>query len=585
MNKAPNSALVFAPLSPHPIPSQQLQRQHLTPSHQPPFPTGTHALLGKDVKFKDLGLLVVDEEQRFGVRQKERMKILSNGVDVLTLSATPIPRTLQMSLSGIRDTSTIRTPPPMRLPIKTELIIYDTEKIAEAIKKELARGGQCYYVVPRISLIEAELANLHRHLPDLRVLVAHGRLGRGLAEANVAAFAEGKADVLLATTVIENGLDIPSVNTIIVVNANNFGMSSLYQLRGRVGRSNKQAYAYLCYPKDSMVSFDAQRRLSAMEDLTSLGSGFDIANRDLEIRGAGSIFGVEQSGVAGKVGYDLYMRMLRKAIKKMKGLSVTPVARTQTFLPNNEGDIDAGKNRFSLPADYIPDDKTREDEEWAARLAETSSRLVEVTKSWQERFGDLPEGVKVAAKNLHLHACTRILGIDEIHLDDNTGDAILRAPGLRPRHWREIRAELKATGVKIGKSLEAVFPVNTMAEEGEDEVEEEDGWDELDEEETRDTDGEAIEEGSWENAAAFVVRDVGKLEEGKRADRILKLLLPIANAVAKRKALDEAASLKETEMREKKLKEEREALGPRKNRKGLYILDPKEGLENTGSFS
>ena len=257
---------------------------------------GTHALLSSGLNYKDLGLLVVDEEQRFGVKQKERLKIICNGVDVLTLSATPIPRTLQMSLSGIRDTSTIRSPPPMRKPTITHVQEYNKDTIRDAIALELERGGQCFYVVPRIAQLEEAEKTIYELFPDIRIIQAHGRMPRGGAEQNVAAFAEGDYDVLLATTVIENGVDIPSVNTILINNAQSFGMSTLYQLRGRVGRSSLQGYAYFLHKEDAITEQSAMR-LQAMADLHELGSGFDVANRDLEIRGAGSLLGTEQSGI------------------------------------------------------------------------------------------------------------------------------------------------------------------------------------------------------------------------------------------------------------------------------------------------
>ena len=289
---------------------------------------GTHALLSNDLRFKDLGLLVVDEEQRFGVKQKERLKLISSGIDVLTLTATPIPRTLQMSLSGIRDTSTIKSAPPMRKPTITYVQDFSDEMVYDAIQREIGRAGQCYYVVPRISMLADAEALMTKLFPTLRIIQAHGRMQRGGAEENVAKFAEGDYDVLLATTVIENGVDIPSANTIIVQNSQAFGMSTLYQLRGRVGRSDKQGYAYFLHREESITE-QAALRLQAIGELSGLGSGFDVANRDLEIRGAGSLLGSEQSGMAAKVGFDLYMRMLKKSIRKLRGLDL-PIEEIQT---------------------------------------------------------------------------------------------------------------------------------------------------------------------------------------------------------------------------------------------------------------
>ena len=347
---------------------------------------GTHAILSKGVEFRNLGLVVIDEEQRFGVKQKERLKVISSGVDVLTLSATPIPRTLQMSLSGVRDTTTIRTPPKGRVPVKTTVCKMDYDAIGTAVKNELNRGGQAFVVVPRICMINDALEMLESQVPGIRVCIAHGRMGRGQAEENVGMFAQGGADVLLATTVIENGIDIPSVNTMIVMKADVFGMSTLYQLRGRVGRSNVQAYAILMYDNQANggVSQAAMLRLKAMEDLQELGSGFDVASRDLEIRGAGSLFGVEQSGMAGKVGFDLYMRMLRKAIKKLGGLRLPFAVNTDLDLGNGEGSI-MGNNAFGIPKSYIEDEDENSRMVGEARLAEDTDELVRLTSEWKEK--------------------------------------------------------------------------------------------------------------------------------------------------------------------------------------------------------
>jgi transcription-repair coupling factor (superfamily II helicase) len=357
---------------------------------------GTHALLSFGIEFKDLGLLVVDEEQRFGVKQKERLKLICNGIDVLTLSATPIPRTLQMSLSGIRDTSTIRSPPPMRKPTITYVQEFDKTLIREAISRELDRGGQCFYVVPRIAQLDEAEKVIKDLFPRIRVVQAHGRMARGAAEDNVAAFAEGSYDVLLATTVIENGVDIPSVNTIIIQNAQAFGMSTLYQLRGRVGRSNLQGYAYFFHQEESITEQSAMR-LQAMADLHELGSGFDVANRDLEIRGAGSLLGTEQSGMAATVGFDLYMRMLKKSIRKLRGLDLPMVPRTNVLLPDGEGSLEIAESSdgtvahaFEIPPSYLKDSNERKIQEGSARLAENTEQLVKLTNQWKKKYGPLP---------------------------------------------------------------------------------------------------------------------------------------------------------------------------------------------------
>jgi transcription-repair coupling factor (superfamily II helicase) len=257
---------------------------------------GTHQLLGKGVQFKDLGLLVVDEEQRFGVNQKERIKSLRTQVDVLTLSATPIPRTLYMALSGVREMSLITTPPPSRRPIKTHLAAFDGDMVRTAIRQELDRGGQVFYVVPRVEGIEETAAKIREMIPGVRLAIAHGQMPEGELESTMLSFSTNEADVLVCTTIIESGLDIPRVNTILVEDAQKFGLSQLYQLRGRVGRAGIQAHAWLFYPKRSQLSDAARQRLRAIQEFTQLGSGYQLAVRDMEIRGVGNLLGAEQSG-------------------------------------------------------------------------------------------------------------------------------------------------------------------------------------------------------------------------------------------------------------------------------------------------
>lgn len=279
---------------------------------------GTHAILSKKgVDWHNLGLLVVDEEQRFGVTQKERVKALTNNIDVLTLTATPIPRTLQLSLSGMRDLSTLETAPVGRKEVKTEVLAQDDDKIREAILFEVGRGGQVFFVVPRISRIEGISELLHRLVPDVRVAVAHGR--QKDVEERILSFADNNADVLVSTTLIENGLDLPNANLIIITEPQMFGLAELYQLRGRVGRSPRYATALFMYPQNTSMTYDAVRRLSAIQELSSLGSGLELANRDLEIRGAGNLFGSKQSGVVGKVGHEVYLALLREALEEAKG--------------------------------------------------------------------------------------------------------------------------------------------------------------------------------------------------------------------------------------------------------------------------
>ena len=565
---------------------------------------GTHALLSSGMNFKDLGLLVVDEEQRFGVKQKERLKLICNGIDVLTLSATPIPRTLQMSLSGIRDTSTIRSPPPMRKPTVTYVQEYNKKFVYEALSTEFARGGQCFYVVPRIAQLEEAEKVMTELFPDVRIIQAHGRMPRGGAEDNVAAFAEGKYDVLLATTVIENGVDIPAVNTIIINNAQAFGMSTLYQLRGRVGRSNKQGYAYFLHKEDAITEQSAMR-LQAMADLHELGSGFDVANRDLEIRGAGSLLGTEQSGMAAKVGFDLYMRMLKKSIRQLRGLDLPMVPRTNVLLPGDEGSLEIGETEdgavthaFNIPRTFIPDDKERSLQEGAARLAESTNQLVEITNDWKNAYGPIPPELQVKLKTLHLHACTRTLGIDLVGFIDNgdgdgTKDCVLRSPGLRPRHIVHISQFLPR---KLPtKGIDAVFPAR-FAKTEEDVVmkggetidisipepkkqgdeDEEEEWDALDDEEVEAMKEissamflKSLDEVDIEDYPRFVVRGMSNIKKGSRVDALLRVLLPASKVVNQKQNADKekarvAAELREKREAMKKQKKEQDALTSRR---------------------
>jgi len=538
---------------------------------------GTHALLSRDMAYKDLGLLVVDEEQRFGVKQKERLKVIYDGIDVLTLSATPIPRTLQMSLSGIRDTSTLRSPPPMRKPTITYVQDFNKDIVKLAIQQELDRGGQCYYVVPRIALLDDAEEMILECFPDIRVIQAHGRMGRTTAEDNVSDFAEGGYDVLLATTVIENGVDIPTVNTIIIQDSQNFGMSTLYQLRGRVGRSDLQGYSYFLHREESITE-QAAMRLQAIGELNELGSGFDVANRDLEIRGAGSLLGTEQSGVAMRVGFDLYMRMLKKSIRQLRGLDLPLVPRTNIILPKNQGSLsgDNASSLLSIPEDYMPDENERMTAESSARLAESSAKLVQLTNEWKKAYGAMPASLQTKLKTLHLHASTRRLGIDLIGLVDNgdgTTDCIMRSPGLRPRHLGLI-LPLLPKGLPV-RGVDVVFPERFAKVDGVDEVQggkkvdlkgllddpslddDSDNWDALDEEEIeamKDISSafevKSMDDVDVEQYPRFVMKDFGT--GGKAVDRILQVLLPYAKVVLEKQESDKDSAKAAAELRERR---------------------------------
>jgi transcription-repair coupling factor (superfamily II helicase) len=365
---------------------------------------GTHQLLGKGTRFKQLGLLVVDEEQRFGVNQKEKIKALRKDVDVLTLSATPIPRTLYMSLSGVREMSLITTPPPLRRPIKTHLAARDEEAVRSAIRQELDRGGQVFYVVPRVEGIEDVAAQLREMLPGLKLLVAHGQMPEGELESAMVAFNAGEADVMLCTTIIESGLDIPRVNTILVEDAHRFGLAQLYQLRGRVGRSGIQAHAWLFYPGDASLSEAARQRLRAIQEFAQLGSGYQLAMRDMEIRGVGNLLGVEQSGQMEAIGFDLYMEMLQECLAEIQGQDIPAVDDTQIDLPVTA----------FIPADWI----TENDEKMAAyrAAADCSSReaLVELAAGWTDRYGTLPAPVQSLLQLMELKLVARRCGFSRI---------------------------------------------------------------------------------------------------------------------------------------------------------------------------
>ena len=344
---------------------------------------GTHRLLSGDVKFKDLGLLVIDEEQRFGVEHKEKIKKIKANVDVLTLSATPIPRTLHMSLTGLRDMSVIEEPPEDRYPVQTYVMEQDDSLLAGAINRELARGGQVYVVYNRVRGINRVADDIRRLAPGAVVAAAHGQMGERALEDTMIEFSEGRINILVATTIIESGLDIPNVNTLIVLDADRFGLSQLYQLRGRVGRSNVMAYAYLFYKKDKVLSEIAQKRLRAIREFTEFGSGFRIAMRDLELRGAGNILGAEQSGHMLSVGYELYCKLVDEVVAELKGRPPEEVpvqADTQ---------VELGVSAF-LSERYVSDEDTRLSMYKRISEIENDADRLEVEDELLDRFGDLP---------------------------------------------------------------------------------------------------------------------------------------------------------------------------------------------------
>jgi len=345
---------------------------------------GTHRVLSSDVKFKNLGLLIVDEEQRFGVTHKEKIKQLKKDVDVLTLTATPIPRTLHMSLVGIRDMSILDVPPVDRLPIQTYVLEHNDEIIREAISRELARDGQVYYVYNRVNGIDEVADKVAKLVPEANVAYAHGQMNERTLEKIMFEFISGEIDVLVSTTIIETGLDISNVNTIIIDDADRLGLSQLYQLRGRVGRSNRTAYAFLMYRRDKMLKEVAEKRLHAIKEFTELGSGFKIAMRDLEIRGAGNLLGAEQSGHMEAVGYDLYCKMLNDAIKSLKG----DMVEEEAFETTVDMDIDA-----YIPASYIKNEMQKLDIYKRIADIENEEEMMDIQEELIDRFGDMPAAV------------------------------------------------------------------------------------------------------------------------------------------------------------------------------------------------
>ena len=345
---------------------------------------GTHRLLSKDVVFKDLGLLIIDEEQRFGVAHKEKLKHLKEKVDVLTLSATPIPRTLHMSLIGIRNMSILNEPPEERYPVQTYVMEYNTEFVKDAIRREIGRGGQVYYLYNRVQNIDKIAAKIQELIPEAIVTYAHGQMSERQLENIMMDFINREIDVLVCTTIIESGLDIPNVNTIIIQDADCLGLSQLYQLRGRVGRSNRIAYAYLMYQKDKVLQEGAEKRLQAIKEFTEFGSGFKIAMRDLEIRGAGNLLGSQQHGHIDAVGYDLYSKLLEEAIKKEQGEEIKEHFETLIEL-----DIDA-----YIPQKYIEDEIQKLEIYKKIAVIQTQKDYYDVQEEIEDRYGDLPESVQ-----------------------------------------------------------------------------------------------------------------------------------------------------------------------------------------------
>jgi len=343
---------------------------------------GTHRILSDDVLFKDLGLLIIDEEQRFGVKHKEKIKTFKNNVDVLTLSATPIPRTLQMSIAGIRDLSLIETPPLNRYPVQTYVLAENDQVIKDAIYKELSRDGQTFILYNKIKDIEEKKLRLESLVPDAKIAIAHGQMNKNELEDIMVAFINREYDVLLCTTIIETGIDIPAANTLIIMDADHFGLSQLYQIRGRIGRSNKIAYCYLMYDKRKILSEIAVKRLKIIKDFTELGSGFAIAMRDLSLRGAGDILGSEQAGFVDSVGIDLFLEMLNEEIRKQKGEKIETKKEITTPL------IDV---KTSIDDNYVEEEELKLLIHKKINSINSYEKLLEVKSDIEDRFGKISE--------------------------------------------------------------------------------------------------------------------------------------------------------------------------------------------------
>ena len=405
---------------------------------------GTHRVLSKDVEFKDLGLLIIDEEQRFGVTHKEKIKKMKENIDVLTLTATPIPRTLHMSLIGIRDMSVLEEAPMDRMPIQTYVMEYNDEMVREAIERELSRDGQVYYVYNRVQDIADVAGRIKQLVPDAEVAFAHGQMPEHELESIMYDFINGEIDVLVSTTIIETGLDISNVNTMIIHDADKMGLSQLYQLRGRVGRSNRMAYAFLLYRRDKVLKEVAEKRLAAIREFTDLGSGFKIAMRDLEIRGAGNLLGAEQHGHMEAVGYDLYCKMLNEAVRQRKGEIPEEIFNTTIDL-----DVDA-----YIPASYIPNEYQKLDIYKRIAAIESEEEMDDMLEELIDRFGDLPKKVQQLLQIANLKALAHSADVAVVEQKQDTYRFVMYEkarsdPGKIPTLLEKYRGDLNFKSLRF----------------------------------------------------------------------------------------------------------------------------------------
>ena len=446
---------------------------------------GTHAITNKDLKFKDLGLLIIDEEQKFGVSVKEKLKQMKVGVDCLTLTATPIPRTLQFSLMGARDLSIIQTPPPNRQPIETELSDFNEELIRDAITFEMSRGGQTFFISNRVENLPEMAGLVQRLVPDARVAMAHGRMDGKEAEETLMRFLEGDIDVLVATSIVENGLDIPNANTMIINNAHQFGLSDLHQMRGRVGRSNRKAFCYLLIPSYLTLTDDAQRRLRAIEEFSSIGSGFNIAMRDLDIRGAGNILGAEQSGFISEVGYDMYHKILNEAIEELKetdfrDLFAAEAEEKKEYVHECTIDTDL---EVLLPDDYVTSGTERlvlykELNDIGIDHSSLDTELTAYRSRLQDRFGPVPHCVDELISTITLRRIAKEFGIEKLilrqgrmvcHLVSNPDSPFYNSTGfanlIRYAQDNPRRVHLKETTDRLTMAIDNIPSISSALEQ------------------------------------------------------------------------------------------------------------------------
>jgi len=376
---------------------------------------GTHQLVNQNVKFKDLGLLIVDEEQKFGVAVKEKLKTLKENVDVLTLTATPIPRTLQFSLMAARDLSVITTPPPNRYPIESHVIRFNEEIIRDAVSYEIERGGQIFFIHNRIENIKEVAGMIQRLVPDAKIGVGHGQLDGKKLEDLMLSFMNGAFDVLVSTTIVESGLDVPNANTIFINNANNFGLSDLHQMRGRVGRSNKKAFCYFITPEYSAMTDDARKRITALEQFTELGSGFNIAMKDLEIRGAGDLLGGEQSGFINEIGFETYQKILQEAIEELKENEFKDLYQNDSTDKEYVKDVTIDSDfELLFPDDYINNITERLNLYTQLNNLKTEEELKAFEVQLIDRFGELPVPVSDLLNSVRIKWIASKIGFEKV---------------------------------------------------------------------------------------------------------------------------------------------------------------------------